>query len=132
MIHILKMKFKRPENLPFPQIYHTFMAKDKNSDEIVEYRIQDLPEELFDRVLEIYVTQFLKEEPATNGLNFMQKPSAIETMKRIWIISMKKKLSLVCLKSNGGDDIVGVNILDVSARDDTGDEFGVMKKISFC
>lgn len=37
------LSWKRPDNVPFPQVWLKFQAKDINSDDLVNYRVQDLP-----------------------------------------------------------------------------------------
>lgn len=59
----IDLKWQRPGSLGFPRVWHTFQAKDIGSDELVEYRIKDLPEDRFDEALEFIVPLFSKDEP---------------------------------------------------------------------
>jgi hypothetical protein len=36
----------------FPQIYHTFQAKDTDIEKLVKYYIQDAPEDRFEEIVE--------------------------------------------------------------------------------
>lgn len=44
--------YKRPESIPYPNIWHRFKARDCDSDEIVNYCIQDVPYNRFDDAIE--------------------------------------------------------------------------------
>lgn len=54
--------WSRPDNVPFPSIWWKFKAKDLETDNFVEYRIQDLPEEYYDAALQQMQEHFLKDE----------------------------------------------------------------------
>lgn len=55
--------YKRPESIPYPNIWHRFKARDCDSDEIVNYYIQDVPEDRFDDAIEQMVHSYCYEEP---------------------------------------------------------------------
>lgn len=55
--------WKRPENIPFPSVWLKFKAKDLNTDDLVEYRVQDLPPERNDEAIELMTSVFLEDEP---------------------------------------------------------------------
>lgn len=59
----LSLKWKRPERLAFPRVWHTFKAKDLDSDNLVEYKIQDLPLERADEAYEHMFANFVQDEP---------------------------------------------------------------------
>jgi hypothetical protein len=114
-------KFKRPVSLPHPQIYYTFTAKDKNSDCMVEYRVQDMPEECFEQAVDFMVKYFLPDETFCSSKNVPNKPSAIESFRAFWLDSLQQKLSTACFKNNGSEELVGANVLIVNTKQD--DEF---------
>lgn len=58
----MDFKWKRPENIPFPTVWLKFQAKDLTSDDLVEYRVQDLPVERHDEVMELMTSYFLEDE----------------------------------------------------------------------
>lgn len=61
-------RWKRTNFEGFPRVYLRFKAKDSDSDELVEYRIQDLPEEKFKDAIDFYTgDQFLRDEQFTKG-----------------------------------------------------------------
>lgn len=108
--------FSRP--IEFPTIYHTFTAKDKTGDKIIEYRVQDLPEELFDQALENMKQFYLPEENFAIATRILEDPEAIEDFFSFWKKALKQKVSLACFTNDGSEEFVGVNILYVSSKDD--------------
>lgn len=63
MAEIPTLKWKRPATLEYPKVWYTFKARDLNSDELVEYRVQDLPLEKADEVFEYMYNNYIKDEP---------------------------------------------------------------------
>lgn len=111
-------KFRRPENLDFPHVYYTFRAKDKNSDNLIEYRVQDLPEEFYDQTIDFMVKYFLPDETFCASRDVPKKPNAIKAFSEFWRESLKEKLSIGCFRNDGSDDLVGATVLSVSSKDD--------------
>lgn len=56
------LEWRRPANIPYPNVWTTFKAKDLDSDELVEYRIQDVPEDRFDDVIQHMIDNFCRDE----------------------------------------------------------------------
>lgn len=56
-------KFKRLETVPYPNIWHRFKAQDCDSDKIVNYIIQDIPEDRFEEAIEQMIHSYCYEEP---------------------------------------------------------------------
>lgn len=110
-------KFKRPDNLSFPHVYCTFMAKDKNSDNLVQYRIQDLPEEYYEETVAFMIKNFLPDETLCSSRDVANKPNAAKEFGNFWRETLKQKLSICCFK-NIDDELVGVNIFQVNSKDD--------------
>lgn len=54
--------WKRSQNVPFPTIWHTFVAKGTESDNYVKYIVQDLPENRFGDALKFMTNYFLPDE----------------------------------------------------------------------
>jgi GNAT superfamily N-acetyltransferase len=107
--------FKRPESLKIPQVYHKFKAKDKNSDEIVDYQVQDLLEEDFERALDLMVKFYLPDEPFAISMKVCANEEAVEDFRRFWRTILEERFTLACYKSN---ELVAVNMLVVCSRDD--------------
>lgn len=97
------------------KIYSKFFAKDLNSDDLVEYQIQDLTEEYFDYCIELYAKDLLMEEIIYKASGIDKDPVAIEIMRDFMRKIYEKKHSLVCLRSDT-KEIVGCNGLYVKSR----------------
>lgn len=115
-------KFKRPESLSFPQIYHKFKAKDKNSEKIVEYRVQDLQEHYFERCVDFMVQYFLPDETFCISRRVPEKPDAVKEFRNFWNEALKEKLSIACIKNDESEEFVGANVLLVNSKDDQNEE----------
>lgn len=111
-------QFRRPENLTFPHTYSTFKAKDKNSDNIIEYRVQDLPEKYYDEAIESMVKYFLPIENICVSRKISQNPQAIEDLRSFWSEKLKYKLSIACFKNDGSEELVALNLLKIGSIDD--------------
>lgn len=60
--------WNRPD-VPYPNIWTTFEAKEsKNSDKVVKYRIQDVPEDRFDEVLDLCCEAYVRDEPILKSI----------------------------------------------------------------
>lgn len=60
--------WKRPKAIVHPTIWHTFKARDLDSDELVEYRIQDLPLDRMDDAFEHMAANYNQDEPIAQVL----------------------------------------------------------------
>lgn len=61
-------KWKRQNFDGFPHVYMRFKARDTDRDDLVEYRIQDLPEDRFEDAVNFMLgDQYLREEPFAKG-----------------------------------------------------------------
>lgn len=114
--------FQRPASLKFPSIFYTFKAKDKNSENIVEYRVQDLPTERFGEALDLLVKHFLPDEALNICRGLMNSPAGVEEHRQLWAEMLKLRLTIACFK---GDELVGVNVMAVNSKDDPKDELNV-------
>lgn len=110
--------FKRPENLPFPQTYYTFKAKDKNRDNIIEYRVQDLPEDYYEQAVEFMLKYFIPDETFCASRNLPNKPEALRKFGQFWRETIKEKFSIACFRNDGSSELVGANVLAISSKDD--------------
>lgn len=110
-------KFVRPSTLKFSQIYYTFKAKDKESDELVEYRIQDLPEEDFERALDLLLSDFVPEENLCACRDLTSDSVGMTEMRKFWENELQSKISVACFNDKS-NDLVGLNVLAVESKND--------------
>lgn len=64
----LKLIWTRPTSVEYPKVYRTFKARDLDSNELIEYRIQDLPESRFEDAIKQMVENYLPDEPISQVL----------------------------------------------------------------
>lgn len=111
------LKWKRPVSDEYPKVWHTFKARDIGSDNIVEYRIQDLPLNRIDDLFEHLLATFIPDEPIGQALGYENDPNVFEDYKKLWTPAIAQRMALVCFKE-GTDEIVGTNVLFISSKDD--------------
>ncbi|CAO1407403.1 unnamed protein product [Diamesa hyperborea] len=111
-------KFERPKNLEFPKVYHTFQAKDVDSDNLVTYRVQDLPEEYYEKALELMEKYQLPEETLSASKKLVENQEAFEICKAFVGGVFSEKLSLACFKDGCSDELIAVNVLMIATSDD--------------
>lgn len=63
--------WKRELTPEYPNVWLKFQAKDSDSEELVEYRVQDLPEERFEEAIEHMLKYFIRDEPCCNNKGFL-------------------------------------------------------------
>lgn len=112
-------KFVRPETLPFPEIFHKFKAKDKNSDDIIEYRVQDLPEDSFESALDLIAKHFVTHETFCVCKGIAERPKSVKAIVDYYREVIKNKLTLACFRD---DKLVGLNVFIVKSKFDDKDE----------
>lgn len=113
--------FKRPKEAAYPQVYYRFKAKDKNSENMVEYRVQDLPEEYFEQSAKFMVEKFLPFETICLAVNAHLNKAFCDQIFEFWMEQMAEKLSIACFKDDGSKELVAVNVLVVKSQDDEED-----------
>lgn len=59
----IKLKWRRPASIEYSRIWHTFEARDLNSDSLVKYRIEDLPVSRVQDAYDHLVANYIKDEP---------------------------------------------------------------------
>lgn len=111
------VKFKRPKDLEYPKTYHTFHAKDSNTDELVEYVVEDLTEEYTEQALEIFNSFLSPEEICNRAAKVPQTPNAVKALTEFNRLVIKEKFSLACFKKETRE-FVGFNFLTVKSKSD--------------
>lgn len=126
---MVDLKWNRPEIFENPRTWLTFEAKDINSDKLVEYYIQDLPESRFAEAIQFMASNFCKDEPLSQAFGELKfstfqfilhiydnifsgtinDADAVEDYKVMVEILLRQKVALVCFRS-GSDEIVGINV----------------------
>lgn len=105
---------------PYPNVWCTFEAPDDHGD-LVQYRIQDLPEDRFEDGIEHMRANFLLDEPLCRARDMVNDERSVIDYTAIWReVIFDEKLSLVCFQ-DGSDDIVGMNVLYIYKKEDLAD-----------
>lgn len=63
-----KFAWNRPLTVAYPQIWSVFVARGVDTDDMIEYRIQDLPVERFEDAMQYMLNNYLKEDPIIQTL----------------------------------------------------------------
>jgi hypothetical protein len=109
-------KWKRPENLEFPHIYHKFLARDLNGIDLVEYYIQDLPENRYEEAVNFTIEHYTPDEPIFQSRDAGNDVGTVRDFSNIWREILQTGISQVCFKTRS-DEIIGVNLIDVDVKD---------------
>uniref|UniRef100_A0A1B0DNF1 N-acetyltransferase domain-containing protein n=1 Tax=Phlebotomus papatasi TaxID=29031 RepID=A0A1B0DNF1_PHLPP len=112
------MKWKRPETVEFPRVWWRFKAKDPESGQTVDYRIEDLTEDRYDEVVDLMINCFVPDEIMSKSIGTADDKVSMAEMRGFWKESMPNKLTLVCYKE-GSTEICGLNILEVVEESST-------------
>lgn len=111
------LKWKRPVSDEYPKVWHAFKARDIGSDNLVEYRIQDLPLDRIDDLFEHLLATFIPDEPIGQALGYENDPLIGEDYKKLWTPAIAQRMALVCFKE-GSNEIVGTNVIFISSKGD--------------
>lgn len=111
----MSLEFVCPENSSFPIVHYKFLAKGLNSDELVEYRVQDLPEEYNERAIDFMLEYFLPDEPFQQACSQEVREGAAGRLGNFYKEVVKSRVSLVCF-AEGSEEIVGLNLLRVESE----------------
>lgn len=112
----IELIWKPNPNVPYPNVWNTFKAKDIDNDELVEYRIESLPENRFDDIFNLYM-EFVQTEPRNALLKTSEDPALTNAFRIFCRIAFEQKLIVVCFRE-GSNEIVGFNIMFVVSKED--------------
>ncbi|XP_063698460.1 uncharacterized protein LOC134829346 [Culicoides brevitarsis] len=110
------MSWTRPSNIPFPSVWHTFKAKDLDSDELVEYRVQDMPPEYHQKAMDLMQFDFLRDEVLCASTEISKDEVSLKEILELWQQMLKGNTVLACFRENS-DELVGLNMVMVETKD---------------
>lgn len=105
----------------FPKVFKECDCKSKSDpDRSIKIRIQEVPENLLDDLVEFMVKYYLPDEPLARTSNVIGEEDSLETYKILFYIVLTQNLSLVALREgpDGQDEIVGAQLYTVFSLDD--------------
>ncbi|KAG5684447.1 hypothetical protein PVAND_013681 [Polypedilum vanderplanki] len=108
----------RPESFKFPQIYKKFKVYDGKENELIEYRIQDLPEEYYEATLDLLVSDFIPDETLITCLGLHKCAESIRAYRDLWLNEMRSKISIACFTNDENNELVAVDVLSVYTKKD--------------
>lgn len=109
------------KNLKYSKIFHTFQVKSKLSEAICEYQVRYLPKKFFETAIELMVRNYLPEVAVMASKGVHKSKSATEEVTNYWRIILDKEISLACFRKEDPNELVTVNILTISLKDETFD-----------
>lgn len=59
----IRLNWIRPSSVEYPKIWHTFKARDVDSDQLVEYIIQDLPQSRAEDAYKHMYEGYIQDQP---------------------------------------------------------------------
>jgi hypothetical protein len=110
-------RWKRPADLAYPVRYYKFVSGNRECDKLIEYRIEDIPENRYEEAVEFMVKHFIPSDPRIIARNAANDPDLLEDHHGIFLRAIQQKMSIACYK-RGSDEFVGVNILEVVGKND--------------
>lgn len=69
----IKLNWIRPLAVEYPKIWHTFKARDVDSDQFVEYIIQDLPEDRAEDAYKHMFEGYIQDQPIAHQFSEKQR-----------------------------------------------------------
>lgn len=108
-------KFERPENLIAPQTYYSFKARDINSDELVDYHVQDLTEQHYEKAVELIQKYLTPEETFQKAVHLSERDFAPLLLKFYFEHIFNKRVSLACFNTKK-NELVALNALEVKTK----------------
>lgn len=109
--------YKRPPDVPFPKIFHNFRLRNKFSNKIIHYRIQDIPFGYFESALDMIEDNFVPNDALAIGKKLHQKEEARFVLRCYLRRILYKKFSLGCFVNDGSDEFIGTMIFDFHTLD---------------
>lgn len=113
----MSFNWSRPSHLQYPKVWLEFKANDVDTNDLVDYTVQDLPEDRFTEAIKIMASNFLADAPMAKLKNGAHNFFYVKDNIRIWEGIVKQRMTHVCFK-NGSDEIIGLNFNFVSSKDD--------------
>lgn len=110
-------------------VYHTFRAQDLHNNELVEYRVEDFPRDRYEEGIQFMIQNFFEYEVMGVTRKIKSDRKAVNDISGFWREMLAKGFSIACFKENS-DDIIAMNVLDVSSVHDPKDDSKVSSKVN--
>uniref|UniRef100_A0AAG5CTG2 N-acetyltransferase domain-containing protein n=1 Tax=Anopheles atroparvus TaxID=41427 RepID=A0AAG5CTG2_ANOAO len=111
--------WKRPDTIPLPTVWHRFTGRAPDTPDLVNYVVQDVPEDRFEDCIQHMCRYFLRDEPICRCLQLADDRIATAEFSAIWRRVLERRCAVVCFREGDDDEeIVGLNMLNVVSRGD--------------
>lgn len=117
---LFKFQFQRDLE-GFPKVFKECDCKSKSDPtQSTKIRIQEVPADLHEKLVEFMVKNYLPDEPLAKSTNVVGEEDSLETYKILFYIVLAQNLSLVALADgpDGQEEIVGAQLYTVFSLDD--------------
>jgi len=113
-----RLKWTRPTTLPFPKIWSTHQVERAGTTHKI--RIQDIPEDRHEDVVQFMTQVYLKDEPMFRSLNISEDEISKETYRFIWLESLRQNASIMSVLDNDDEkpEILGTEIIYITTKED--------------
>lgn len=116
-------KYERSKDELYPTVYHTFKARSRISEELVDYYIQDLTQNHADEAVELIFKYFTPDEAFQKAAKYDGNEDCLKYLRQFYKKKFEERVSLACFIS-GSNEMVGLNVLSVHTK-------GIQSKLSY-
>jgi GNAT superfamily N-acetyltransferase len=113
----MPLSWKRPPSVNFPQVWSRFNTNVDVDGSLVEYRIQDLPEDRFHEAI-YFMQRHHMESEVFKAKRIRDDPVSFHEITEKWRDCMRQRVTLVCL-SEHSDQIIGINVLGIVTQNES-------------
>jgi hypothetical protein len=118
-----KEQWSRPKSVPFPKIWRKCSGlKMMDNGKVLNFTIQDLPEDRHEDIIDFMTTHFLRDEQTLISVRLLEDPVSLLELQKLWRDLLKQNMALVAFVDNEKDEhrprIAGCNITCVTTKDD--------------
>lgn len=123
-------KYVRSKDGLYPIIHHTFKAKASNSDNLVEYYVQDLTKDHIEKAIDFILKWLTPEETFQQAAKLSQNEAAVKVMRGYFKEKLEERVSLICFES-GTNNLVGLTALTVISKGHEVDREAMVREVNF-
>lgn len=119
----MALKWKRPENVPFPSVWSRFEGRREINGKIPKFWVQDVPEERFEEAAEMMCKNFIYDEPLCKYSKIIDDEESLVEIRELWKLLVQERMALICFMENPEDPsgepiIAGMNMTYPSSKGD--------------
>lgn len=115
----MSVEWKRPAGITFPQVWAKCEGKKPLPDgSTLRYRIQDIPPEMHQTIVDFMAKYFLYDEAANKCVRLWEEPASVTAARALWANMLNQNVGLAAIREGSGPDeeIIGCNITCVNSK----------------